>query len=92
MEDRSQLNKRFNLHSLPMEVKRNLFLYFFLDKIIFRWDPTKTGTGIAFQDDNTKVFLKESAYMFRTVIADTVIIDKYKLAYDVWMSLLGNSW
>jgi hypothetical protein len=34
------------------------------------WDVAKAGTGIAFTDSNTHVFLKEQSYVFRTVIGN----------------------
>lgn len=40
----------------------------------FRWDPTKCGQGIEITNGGYGVFLKEQAYVFRTVLADTVII------------------
>ena len=40
----------------------------------FRWDKNHSGTGIDLKENNTVVFLKESAYMFRTIIGDQVII------------------
>lgn len=34
------------------------------------WDMNKCGTGVAFTDNNTHVFLKEQSYVFRTVIGN----------------------
>jgi hypothetical protein len=34
------------------------------------WDKNKCGTGIGFLDNDTHVFLKEQAYVFRTVIGN----------------------
>jgi hypothetical protein len=39
----------------------------------FRWDKNHSGTGIDLKENNTVVFLKESAYMFRTIIGDQVM-------------------
>ncbi|CAD8093887.1 unnamed protein product [Paramecium primaurelia] len=36
---------------------------------VFKWDRQRMGTGITFSDGDTKIFLKEQAYMFRTAIA-----------------------
>ncbi len=33
-----------------------------------RWDSTKCGTGIAFENHKTLVFLKEQSYVFRSVV------------------------
>jgi hypothetical protein len=33
-----------------------------------KWDDTKCGTGISFENNKTLVFLKEQAYVFRSVI------------------------
>lgn len=34
------------------------------------WDTTAFGTGIVVSDGNTSVFLKEQAYVFRTIVAN----------------------
>ena len=34
------------------------------------WDNKKYGTGILFSENNTQVFLKEQAYVFRSVVAN----------------------
>ncbi|CAD8184549.1 unnamed protein product [Paramecium octaurelia] len=36
----------------------------------FRWDKNKCGTGIQLSNGDTSVFLKESSYIFRTVLGD----------------------
>ncbi len=36
-----------------------------------RWDSTKCGTGIAFENNKTLVFLKEQSYVFRSVVTST---------------------
>ena len=38
----------------------------------FKWDPSKCGQGIDITNGGFGVFLKEQAYVFRTVLADTV--------------------
>lgn len=38
----------------------------------FKWDGTKCGQGIDITNGGFGVFLKEQAYVFRTVLADTV--------------------
>lgn len=38
----------------------------------FRWDLGCMGAGIELSEGNSKVFLRESAYMFRTVLGDQV--------------------
>jgi len=38
----------------------------------FRWSPKFKGTGIELSNDNLYVWLKETAYMFRTLLGDTV--------------------
>eukprot|EP01016_Furgasonia_blochmanni_P019859 TRINITY_DN2212_c0_g1_i2.p1 TRINITY_DN2212_c0_g1~~TRINITY_DN2212_c0_g1_i2.p1 ORF type:complete len:426 (+),score=62.76 TRINITY_DN2212_c0_g1_i2:154-1431(+) len=37
----------------------------------FRWDAANIGTGIEVSANKQHIFLKESAYMFRTAISDT---------------------
>ena len=60
----------------------------------FKWDTHNIGVGIQVTEDNTKVFLKEGPYMFRTAIGDQVYFVK-KLFYNIaflWRdSLLGAS-
>jgi E3 ubiquitin-protein ligase NRDP1 len=34
------------------------------------WDSSSFGTGIVLSEGNTHVFLKEQAYVFRTVVAN----------------------
>jgi hypothetical protein len=41
-------------------------------KVTFYWDAARGGQGITVTDNKTRVFLKESAYMFRSIISDTV--------------------
>ena len=38
----------------------------------FKWDTQNIGIGIQITENNTKAFLKEGPYMFRTVIGDQV--------------------
>lgn len=40
----------------------------------FKWDKNKCGSGILLTSGDTCVFLKESSYIFRTVLGDQVII------------------
>ena len=37
----------------------------------FRWSTKCKGTGIELSNDNLFVWLKETAYMFRTLLGDT---------------------
>ncbi|CAD8098948.1 unnamed protein product [Paramecium primaurelia] len=39
------------------------------NNLIFKWDKQRMGTGITISDGDTRIFLKEQAYMFRTAIA-----------------------
>ncbi|CAD8170313.1 unnamed protein product [Paramecium octaurelia] len=39
------------------------------DYPVFKWDRQRMGAGITSSDGDTKIFLKEQAYMFRTAIA-----------------------
>lgn len=41
------------------------------DVIAFKWDTTRQGQGIEVSSDKKAVFLKENAYMFRSIIGDT---------------------
>lgn len=41
----------------------------------FKWDPNLIGHGIELSEGNMKVYLREQAYMFRTVISDRVTFD-----------------
>jgi hypothetical protein len=34
------------------------------------WDPLKLGTGIASEESNSKIFLKEQSYVFRSAVAN----------------------
>lgn len=43
--------------------------------VSFRWDANKIGTGIEVSNDKKTVFLKENAYMFRSVIGDTPMME-----------------
>jgi len=45
---------------------------FFKDITNFKWDRMSIGTNIEVTENDTKIFLKESAYMFRTAIGDQV--------------------
>ena len=36
-----------------------------------RWDSTKCGTGISFENNKALVFLKEQAYVFRSVVTSS---------------------
>ncbi|CAD8090661.1 unnamed protein product [Paramecium sonneborni] len=36
---------------------------------VFKWDRQRMGTGIVSSDGDTRIFLKEQAYMFRTAVA-----------------------
>lgn len=42
----------------------------------FKWDTQVIGIGIQVTEDNTRVFLKEGPYMFRTAIGDQVSTKK----------------
>lgn len=57
--------------------------------VVMRWDPQKCGSGISLSNDNFTAFLKESAYMFRTVFANVVTCAS-KAAADVRRTLLGD--
>lgn len=35
------------------------------------WDTSKYGQGVVFSENNTHVYLKEQAYVFRNVIGNT---------------------
>jgi len=41
----------------------------------FRWDGARIGTGIEITNDKKTVFLKENAYMFRSVLSDTPMME-----------------
>ncbi|CAD8117497.1 unnamed protein product [Paramecium sonneborni] len=41
-----------------------------LDGAVFKWDKNKCGSGITLTSGDTCVFLKESSYIFRTVLGD----------------------
>jgi len=41
------------------------------DVVPFKWDTTTIGSGIEVTNNKGSVFLKESPYVFRTVIGDT---------------------
>jgi E3 ubiquitin-protein ligase NRDP1 len=34
------------------------------------WDPSLQGTGLVLSESNTHVFLKEQAYVFRTIVGN----------------------
>ena len=38
----------------------------------FKWSLENKGTGIEVTDNGLKVWLKERAYMFRTIVSDIV--------------------
>ena len=40
----------------------------------FKWDPSRCGQSIEITHGGFGVFLKEQAYVFRTVLADTVTV------------------
>lgn len=38
---------------------------------LLQWDSTRCGTGIVFQNKGTIAYLKQSSYVFRSVITST---------------------
>jgi len=42
---------------------------------VFKWDGARKGSGIEISSDGKSVFLKENAYMFRSIISDTPMND-----------------
>ena len=52
----------------------NRFIFCLLDGACnFKWDRNSMGSSIELSNNDMNVFLKESAYMFRTIIGDYVI-------------------
>jgi len=49
----------------------------------FRWDVNKAGSGIQVSDQGKAVFLKESQYLFRTIIGNKPVYSG--IAYwEIW--------
>jgi len=59
-----------NVSSPNLNVSSNLNTYD-SGAINFKWDTTRQGLGIEVSNDKKSVFLKENAYMFRSIIGDT---------------------
>ena len=64
----------------------------FLDGVCnFKWDRNAMGSSIELSNNDMNVFLKESAYMFRTIIGDFVryyenfrFLMKFLIFYEIF--------
>jgi hypothetical protein len=55
----------------------------------FKWDAQKKGQGIQIYNNWESLYLNETCYAFRSIVANQVRY--FNIAILVWCSLLGNN-